>query len=137
MIEPYLEILRIRMEDRLQTVLDIPEGLRSAECPPMVLQMLVENAIKHGLEPKPAGGRLSVQATVVDGQLCLRVTDSGVGLAEGWQSGSGTGLKNIRERLALRYGEHARLTIEPDESGGTRVEVSLPYRVVTEQGEPA
>jgi hypothetical protein len=129
-IEPYLSILKIRMDDRLETSVDIPEGLHSAECPPMVLQMLVENAIKHGLEPKPEGGLLQVQAAVVDGDLQLTVSDSGVGLGAGWQDSSGTGLKNIRERLALRYGAAAQLVVEPREGGGARVVVRLPYRVV-------
>jgi LytS/YehU family sensor histidine kinase len=119
------------MDDRLETSVDIPVGLHSAECPPMVLQMLVENAIKHGLEPKPEGGLLQVQAAVVDGDLRLTVTDSGVGLGTGWQDSSGTGLKNIRERLALRYGAAAQLVVEPREGGGARVVVRLPYRVVS------
>jgi hypothetical protein len=138
-IEPYLAILKMRMDERLETEVDIPAGLHSAECPPMVLQMLVENAIKHGLEPKPEGGRLLVQAAIIDGNLHLVVRDSGVGLAEGWAQGNGTGLRNIRDRLALRYGAAAELTVSTAEGGGTLVDVKLPYRVVTksEQGETA
>ncbi len=131
-IEPYLAILKMRMEDRLETVVDFPAGLASAQCPPMVLQMLVENAIKHGLEPKPEGGRLEVSAAVAHGELELCVSDTGVGLAQDWQSSGGVGLRNIRERLALRYGDRARLTVQPREGGGTQVKVSLPYRVVGE-----
>ncbi len=133
-IEPYLAILRIRMEDRLEPTVQIPDGLRSAECPPMVLQMLVENAIKHGLEPKPEGGQLRVEAGIVDGKLMLTVEDSGVGLPKGWDPAAApqghTGLKNIRERLSLRYGEAAQLLVAPREGGGTRVTIRLPYRVV-------
>lgn len=136
-IEPYLAILKMRMDERLETEVDIPAGLHSAECPPMVLQMLVENAIKHGLEPKPEGGRLLVQAAIIDGDLHLVVRDSGVGLAEDWAQGNGTGLRNIRDRLALRYGVAAEMTVSAAEGGGTQVDVKLPYRVVTksEQGE--
>lgn len=130
-IEPYLAILKMRMEERLETAIDIPAGLLSAECPPMMLQMLVENAIKHGLEPQAQGGRLVIQASVVDGQLQLAVSDSGVGLSPTWQASPGTGLKNIRERLSLRYGDAAQLTVEPMASGGTSVVVRLPYRVVS------
>lgn len=130
-IEPYLAILKMRMEERLETAIDIPAGLLSAECPPMMLQMLVENAIKHGLEPQAQGGRLVIQASVVDGQLQLTVSDSGVGLSPTWQASSGTGLKNIRERLTLRYGAAAQLTVEPLASGGTSVVVRLPYRAVS------
>ena len=130
-IEPYLSILKMRMEDRLETEIAIPEGLRSAECPPMVLQMLVENAIKHGLEPKPEGGLLRVEAAVIDGDLRLSVSDSGVGLAADWEQGSGTGLNNIRERLKLRFGPTASLSVALREGGGTCVTVRLPYRVVS------
>ena len=122
------------MEDRLEPTVQIPDGLRSAECPPMVLQMLVENAIKHGLEPKPEGGQLRVEAGIVDGKLMLTVEDSGVGLPKGWDPAAApqghTGLKNIRERLSLRYGEAAQLLVAPREGGGTRVTIRLPYRVV-------
>lgn len=130
-IEPYLAILKMRMEERLDTVVDIPPGLLSAECPPMVLQMLVENAIKHGLEPQAPGGQLKVQASVVDGQLQLEVADTGVGLSPDWQASAGAGLKNIRDRLALRYGTAAQLSITPRAGGGTSVVVRLPYRVVS------
>lgn len=100
----------------------------------MVLQMLVENAIKHGLEPKPEGGQLAVEAAIVDGELRLSVIDTGVGLAEGWDRHSGTGLKNIRERLALLYGPAATLEVAAHEGGGTRVVVRMPYRVVQHNG---
>lgn len=136
-IEPYLAILKIRMEDRLEPTVEIPEGLHSAECPPMVLQMLVENAIKHGLEPKPEGGLLQVQAAVVDGFLSLTVSDSGVGLSTDWTLAKGTGLKNIRERLALLYGPSAQVTVQPREGGGTQVVVRWPYRVVDAPATPS
>ena len=68
-IRPYLEILKVRMEDRLQTEINVPEGLMSADFPSMMIQSLVENAIKHGLEPKPEGGLLSVSAEIVHGKL--------------------------------------------------------------------
>ena len=93
----FLEIMAVRMEGRLQPVVSVPEGLKSAVFPSMMLQTLVENAIKHGLEPKPEGGRLEIGAEIVDGQLAVHVLDTGVGFmpkAEG-----GVGLANIRERL--------------------------------------
>ena len=79
-IAPYLEILKVRMEDRLSTLIDVPEGLRSAEFPPMMIQSLVENAIKHGLEPKPEGGSLAVKAEIVHGKLAVTVADTGKAL---------------------------------------------------------
>jgi len=128
MIEPYLEILKVRMEERLETQVDVPEGLRSAEFPPMMVQGLVENAIKHGLEPKPEGGRLTVQAEIAHGQLVVTVTDNGVGFGKADTAGTGTGLANIRERLRLLYGDRARLDVSTPEGGGTQARVTLPYK---------
>ena len=81
-ILPYLDLLKMRMEERLTTDVAVPAGLRSAEFPSMVLQVLVENAIRHGLEPKTEGGSLTVNAEIVDARLVVRVTDSGVGLGQ-------------------------------------------------------
>ncbi|MEI8265262.1 MAG: histidine kinase [Betaproteobacteria bacterium] len=127
-IEPYLEILKVRMEERLETHLDVPEGLRSAEFPPMMVQGLVENAIKHGLEPKPAGGTLTVKAEIVHGLLVVTVTDTGVGFGQAPTAGTGTGLAHIRERLRLLYGDRARLDVSTPEGGGTQATVTLPYK---------
>ena len=127
-IEPYLEILKVRMEERLEAQVTVPEGLRSAEFPPMVVQGLVENAIKHGLEPKPEGGQLTVKAEIVHGQLVVTVTDTGVGFGQAPTAGTGTGLANIRERLRLLYGERARLDVSTPEGGGTQARVTLPYK---------
>jgi sensor histidine kinase YesM len=127
-IEPYLEILKVRMEERLETQVDVPEGLRSAEFPPMMVQGLVENAIKHGLEPKPEGGTLTVQAEVAHGKLVVTVTDTGVGFGQANTAGTGTGLDNIRERLRLLYGQEARLDIRSPTNGGTQTIITLPYK---------
>jgi hypothetical protein len=126
-IQPYLEILKVRMEDRLVTELDVPDGLRSAEFPPMMIQSLVENAIKHGLEPKPEGGRLSVKAEIVHGKLAVTVADTGVGFGRAATAGTGIGLDNIRERLKLLYGNKASLTVSENPPGGTRVTITVPY----------
>src|SRR6266702_5058855 len=80
-VRPYLEILKVRMEERLQPQVNVSEGLYSAEFPPMMLQSLVENAIKHGLEPKADGGSLTVGAEVAHGKLHVSVVDTGVGFA--------------------------------------------------------
>lgn len=126
-ITPYLEILKVRMEDRLATEIDVPEGLRSAAFPPMMIQSLVENAIKHGLEPKPEGGRLSVKAQIVHGKLAVTVADSGVGFGRAATAGTGIGLTNIRERLALLYGTKAALAVAQNPGGGTQVTITVPY----------
>lgn len=127
-VRPYLEILRVRMGDRLQAEVTVSEGLNSAEFPPMMLQSLVENAIKHGLEPKPEGGTLAVGAEVVHGKLEVTVADTGVGFGRAATAGTGIGLGNIRERLRLRYGAEAELRITENAPSGTRVTIVVPYR---------
>lgn len=126
-IRPYLEILKVRMEERLQTEIAVPEGLHSAQFPPMMIQTLVENAIKHGLEPKPEGGRLSVAAEIVHGKLQVRVADSGLGFGKAATAGTGVGLANIRERLQLLYGHKASLAVTENAGGGTVVTITVPY----------
>ena len=134
LVRAYLEILKVRMEERLQVSFEVPKGLRSADFPPMMLQSLVENAIKHGLEPKDEGGRLDVAAEIVHGDLHVIVADTGLGFSPGGASTSGTGvgLTNIRERLKLLYGEKAALVIEANQVDGvalgTRVTIAVPYQ---------
>lgn len=129
-IRPYLEILKVRMEERLQTEIDVPEGLVSAEFPPMMIQTLVENAIKHGLEPKAEGGSLKVKAEIVHGKLQVSVADTGLGFGRAATAGTGVGLANIRERLQLLYGPKASLTVTENQPSGTVVTVTVPYRTV-------
>jgi hypothetical protein len=127
-VRPYLEILKVRMQDRLRAEVIVPEGLVSADFPPMMLQSLVENAIKHGLEPKAEGGSLTVSAEVVHGKLAVTVADTGVGFARAPTVGTGTGLNNIRERLKLIYGDAAELKIAENTPSGTRVTIVVPYK---------
>ena len=127
-VRPYLEILKVRMEERLQAQVNVSEGLYSADFPPMMLQSLVENAIKHGLEPKADGGSLSVSAEVAHGKLQVSVADTGVGFARAATAGTGTGLSNIRERLKLIYGDAAELRIAANAPSGTRVTIVVPYK---------
>jgi sensor histidine kinase YesM len=129
-IRPYLEILKVRMEERLVTRIEVPEGLLSAEFPPMMIQSLVENAIKHGLEPKPEGGQLLVRAEIVHGKLAVTVADTGLGFGKAATAGTGVGLANIRERLQLLYGASAKLAVTENPGGGTAVTVTVPYRTV-------
>jgi signal transduction histidine kinase len=134
-IRPYLEILKVRMEDRLHTEIDVPEGLQSAEFPSMMIQTLVENAIKHGLEPKPEGGKLRVSAEVQHGKLAVTVADTGVGFGKAATAGTGVGLANIRERLQLLYGAKASLSVRENAGGGTAVTLTVPYKSI--EGAPA
>ena len=134
-VRPYLEILKVRMEERLTTDIDVPDGLLSAEFPPMMVQTLVENSIKHGLEPKAEGGHLSVKAEIRHGKLCVIVSDTGLGFAGaagGETAGTGVGLANIRERLSLLYGSKGTLTIANNPVGGTIVTITVPYTAHTE-----
>jgi hypothetical protein len=126
-IRPYLEILKVRMEDRLSTDIRVSDGLLSAEFPPMMLQSLVENAIKHGLEPKPEGGMLTVSAEIVHGKLAVTVADTGLGFGKAATAGTGIGLANIRERLQLLYGGKGSLTVAENPGGGTAVTITVPY----------
>jgi len=123
----YLEILKFRMEDRLQYSMTVPQGLQSAQFPPMMLQSLVENSIKHGLEPKPEGGSITISADVVNGRLRVTVADTGLGFAAAGRPGTGVGLGNVRERLAALYGGSARLSIEANTPSGTIVTIEVPY----------
>jgi hypothetical protein len=129
-IKPYLEILKVRMEERLSTQIDVPEGLMSAEFPPMMMQTLVENAIKHGLEPKAEGGHLRVAAEIVHGKLAVTVADTGLGFGKAATAGTGVGLANIRERLQMLYGPQAVLTVAENQPSGTVVTITVPYKTV-------
>ncbi len=136
-IKPYLEILKVRMEERLSTEIRVSDGLLSAEFPPMMLQSLVENAIKHGLEPKAEGGTLTVSADIRHGKLAVSVADTGLGFGKAATAGTGIGLNNIRERLALLYGSKASLTVAENPGGGTVVTITVPYQAQASEGEHA
>ena len=136
-IKPYLEILKVRMEDRLQTQINVPDGLLSADFPSMMIQSLVENAIKHGLEPKAEGGTLSVKAEIVHGKLAVTVADTGLGFGKAATAGTGIGLNNIRERLQLLYGNKAQMTITENSPSGTVVTLAVPYQAQARDGETA
>ena len=128
-IADYLEILRLRMGERLGYAIDANDEVRALPLSPMLLQPLVENAIKHGLEPKIEGGSITVSAAIHDGVLQIRVEDSGLGFGVATDTaGSGSGLTNVRARLKALYGDAAKLTIEQPKEG-TRICISLPLAV--------
>jgi signal transduction histidine kinase len=125
----YLALMQVRMGGRLRTALILPPELATLPVPPLLLQPLVENAIKHGLEPHVDGGELIVSAAREQGRLMLTVRDTGAGLsAAAAQSGTGFGLEQVRARLATQYGPAASLTLAPadDERGGTLACLRLP-----------
>lgn len=124
----YLELMRVRMASRLRIAIDLPESLRACAIPPMLLQPLVENAIKHGLEPKIDGGTVRVVASIVEATLRIEVSDDGIGLVDdrpGVDGGS-YGLAHVRDRLQALYGDAARLVIAPRPGGGVSARVELP-----------
>ncbi len=123
----YLAIMQARMKERLAVRFDVPDFLGSSPFPPMMLQTLIENAIKHGLEPKVAGGTITIKAHVEGAILHVDVCDDGVGI--NLHADEGVGLANIRERLALLYGKDAELVIEMPPGGGACASIRLPYRM--------
>jgi hypothetical protein len=129
MVEAYLNLLKMRMEERLTVDFDIPDGLRTAAFPPMMLQSMVENAIKHGLEGKPEGGTLKVRADVAHNKLRVIVADNGLGFGAKPSDGTGLGLSNIRERLKLLHGEQGQLLIAANSPSGVIVTIEVPYQL--------
>ena len=129
MVNAYLDLLKMRMEERLSVNLRVPDGLRSAAFPPMMLQSMVENAIKHGLECKPEGGTLNIVAEVVDSRLRVTVADDGVGFGVMPSDGTGLGLQTIRERLKLLHGEAGWLHIGANSPSGVIATIEVPYQL--------
>ena len=125
LIRDYLDIYKVRMGERLNYTIDIPENCLAQRFLPMLLQPLVENAIQHGLEPSPAGGEIRILASHRDDFLQLQVMDNGLGLRHDTESGFG--LVNIRERLRSLYGDTARLRIEAMAPTGVRAMIEVPY----------
>ena len=127
MVTAYLNLLKMRMEERLTVELHIPDGLRTAAFPPMMLQSMVENAIKHGLECKPEGGTLRISADVSHGKLRVTVADNGVGFGVMPSDGTGLGLPTIRERLKLLHGDAGQLHITANVPHGVIAVIEVPY----------
>ncbi|QDL55018.1 sensor histidine kinase [Rhodoferax aquaticus] len=134
-LRDYLELMAVRMGPRLRYTLDLPAELEQLAVPTLLLQPLVENAIKHGLEPQVAGGSILVRARQHQGVVTLEVTDTGVGLSNSAPQltsndtsspGTGFGLAQVHERLATVYGPRAAMQIEAVPTGGTRVSVTFP-----------
>jgi signal transduction histidine kinase len=124
LLRNYLEVLAIRMGPRLKFELALPPELAAVEIPPMLLQPLVENAVKHGLEPKIEGGTVTVGARSDGRTLVLEVADTGGGAAS--SGGAGVGLANVRERLAAAFSGAARVEAGGNPAGGFTVTLSLP-----------
>ena len=124
MIEAYLNIQKIRMDERLNFTIELPDALRHHPFPPMLLQPLVENAIKHGLEPKIDGGTVTIKVMERDSLIRIEVIDTGIGFSAYKKNGVGIG--NVKERLQLLYGGKGRLTLEENKPSGVRAIIEAP-----------
>ena len=124
--QKYLDIQKARFADRLQFSVDVPAELLSAQVPSLVLQPMVENAIKHGIAKRVQGGTIRIAATHSNGTLTLRVYNDGPGLPAGWeQRTSGIGMLNVRTRLRSLYGDAFDLSLQ-NQNGGVEASVSVP-----------
>ncbi len=125
-LRDYLELMAVRMGPRLTYQLELPPELADHAVPTLLLQPLVENAIKHGLEQKVEGGSIHVLARRAAGAIVLEVQDTGVGISGNHATSDGFGLAQVRERLATAYADRGTLELLADGSAGTRVRISLP-----------
>ena len=135
LLEPYLAIQQIRFQDRLTVSVTVAPDTRRALVPNLILQPLVENAIRHGIAPRAAAGLVEVHAQRDDGMLQLRVVDNGVGAGAGggrWPA-EGVGLGNTRARLQYLYGARHRFELGGGPHGGFSVGISIPYRLAPEE----
>jgi LytS/YehU family sensor histidine kinase len=125
----YLGLMSIRLDGRLSYGIDVPDSLQNAIVPPLMLLTLVENAIKHGIEPKSDAGDIRIEArlSLDPAQIIIAVTDDGVGLTD--TANDGLGLQNLREQLALRYGSRASLSLVSPAAGGTIASLLIPHEL--------
>jgi LytS/YehU family sensor histidine kinase len=127
LLENWLEILTERFGARLTWEIDADAATRALPFPPMLLQPLVENAVKHGIEPKVGGGTVNIATRLVDGLLRIVVSDNGASFqAEPTKQGAGAGLDNVRTRLAALYGDSGRLDLRTNAAGGVTATLELP-----------
>jgi LytS/YehU family sensor histidine kinase len=125
LVEAYLGVHKVRMGGRLRYDIDVPSALRDAQFPPLTLLTLVENAIKHGVSPRPEGGRVWISACLHERELVVAARDDGVGLDKPF--GSGAGLANVRARMKWLYGAEGGLTLGRNEPTGMVATLRLPY----------
>ena len=134
--DDYLDIEVVRFGEKLRVVKDIAEDTLAVVVPSMLLQPLIENSIKHGLEPRISGGTVTLRSRIVDGRLMLEVEDDGVGMEPGGavtapmsglvREGSGIGMSNVRERMMVLYGDEAEMELVSRPGRGTRVRLTMP-----------
>jgi hypothetical protein len=125
LVRPYLELMQMRMPDRLQYAMNVDPSALEVRCPPTTLLTLVENAVRHGIDPSEDGGRIDVDIARRGERCVVRVTDTGAGLQQS-ANGLGTGLTTLRERLQLIFGDAAHLRLTPNTPRGAVVEIDMP-----------
>lgn len=128
LVRAYLELMHMRMPDRLQFSINVDDAALRVQCPPMTLLTLVENAVRHGIDPSEVGGQIDVTVRLQDGRCIALVIDNGVGLGQGNQGsqGLGTGLANLRERLQLIFSGDAQLSLTAINPHGFSAELNFP-----------
>lgn len=127
LVRAYLEVMHMRMPDRLMFEMRVDQTLLNLQCPPMTLLTLVENAVRHGIDPSETGGAIVIEVRLESSRCLTSVTDTGVGLQVAGR-GLGTGLVSLRERLQLAFGAEAQLLLSEVVPHGVRAEVSFPAR---------
>ena len=125
LVRPYLELMQMRMPDRLQYAMHVDPSALKVRCPPTTLLTLVENAVRHGIDPSEEGGRIDVEIARRGERCVIRVTDTGAGLQRSANS-LGTGLTTLGERLQLIFGDAAHLRLTPNSPRGVIVEIDVP-----------
>ena len=125
LVRPYLELMHMRMPDRLQYTMNVDPAALGVRCPPTTLLTLVENAVRHGIDPSEEGGRIDIDIERHAERCIVRVSDTGAGLHES-ANGLGTGLTTLRERLRMIFGDAADLRLRSAEPRGVVVEVEMP-----------
>jgi hypothetical protein len=130
LVRSYLELMQMRMPDRLQYAIHLDPAAARLYCPPMTLLTLVENAVRHGVDPSESGGQIEADIWMRDNRCLMRVKDTGVGL-KSTSRGLGTGLSTLRERLKLAFSGDAQLTLTEVMPHGVCAEINIPGREVT------
>ena len=125
LVQAYLELMHMRMPDRLQFALHVDDAARALRCPPMTLLTLVENAVRHGIDPSEEGGRIDIHVELRGNRCNVRVSDTGVGL-QPTVRGLGTGLTALRERLQLIFAGDATLNVIANEPHGVAARLDIP-----------